>query len=145
MKGSQTGSENITGNLADPGGHGVRAGGAVVCIDDNDSDDDAGDDKHHSEEHVFSNERNSTGGGGDQLHNNKQEDSQRQQDGDGQSHLFTYRHGHIDTHSIFTQQVKFMAILPLISIIYCTVYLNLNYAANASIYYLSYHYCLTGI
>lgn len=47
-------------NLADPGGHGVRAGRAVMCVNNNYSDDDGGDDKHHCEEHVFPYEGNST-------------------------------------------------------------------------------------
>lgn len=59
-------------------------------VDDDDGDDDGGDDKHHGEEHVFSYEGDGAGGGGDQLHDNEQEDSQGQQDGDGQSHLFTW-------------------------------------------------------
>lgn len=66
-------------------------------VDDNDGDDDGGDDEHHREEHVLSYERNGAGGGGDQLHDDEQEDSQRQQDGDGQSHLFTWRDGHTKT------------------------------------------------
>lgn len=76
----------------------MRAGRAVVRVDDDDGDDDGGDDKHHGEEHVFPNERNSAGGGGDQFHNNQQEDSERQQDGDGESHLFTWRHGQRRTY-----------------------------------------------
>lgn len=62
-----------------------------MCVDDDDSDDDGGNDHYHCEEHVFPYEGNSTGSGGDQLHNNQQEDSQRQQDRDGESHLFTCR------------------------------------------------------
>lgn len=74
-------------NLADPGRHGVRARRAVVRVDDNNGDDDGGDDEDHGEEHVFPDQRNGAGGGRDQLHDNQQEDGQRQQDGDGQSHL----------------------------------------------------------
>lgn len=76
-------------NLPDPGRHGVRARGAVMRVDDDDGDYDRGDDKDHGEEHVFPNERNGAGGGRDELHNNEQEDREGQQDGDGQSHLFT--------------------------------------------------------
>lgn len=78
-------------------------------VDDDDGDDDGGDDKHHCEEHVFSYERNSAGGGGDQLHNNKQEDSQRQQDRDGQSHLFTYMetHTHRQTFRLHLHNTSF--------------------------------------
>lgn len=69
-------------------------------VDDDDGDDDGGDDKHHGEEHVFSYKGDGAGGGGDQLHDNEQEDSQGQQDGDGQSHLFTWggRHDTRDGH-----------------------------------------------
>lgn len=77
-------------NLAYPGGHGVRAGRAVVRVDDDDRDDDGGDDEHHREQHVFPDEGNGTGGGGDQLHDDQQEDSERQQDGDGEGHLFSW-------------------------------------------------------
>lgn len=69
----------------------MRAGRAMMRVDDYDGDDDGGDDKNHSEEHVFPYERNSTGGRGDQLHDNQQEHSQRQQNGDGESHLFPWR------------------------------------------------------
>lgn len=95
-------------NPADPGGHGVRAGRAVMRVDDDDGDDDGGDDKHHGEEHVFPYERNSAGGGGDQLDDNQQEDSQRQQDGDGESHLFTWRQrdGHKKRYSAYFYTFK---------------------------------------
>lgn len=79
-------------DLADPGGHGVCAGRAVVGVDDDDGDDDGGDDEHHGEEHVLPDEGDGAGGGRDQLHDDQQEDSERQQDGDGQSHLLTWTH-----------------------------------------------------
>lgn len=62
-----------------------------MCVDDYDRDDDGSNDEHHGEEHVFPDERDSAGGGGDQLHNNQQENGQRQQDRDGEGHLFTWR------------------------------------------------------
>lgn len=77
--------------LADPVRHGVCAGRAVVCVDDDDGDDDGGDDKHHGEEHVLPDERHGAGGGRDELHDDQQEHSQREQDGDAQSHLLTWR------------------------------------------------------
>lgn len=76
-------------HLPDPGGHGVRAGGAVVGVDDDDGDDDRGDDEHHGEQHVLANQRHCAGGGGNQLHDDQQEHSQRQQDGDAEGHFLT--------------------------------------------------------
>lgn len=96
----------------------MRAGRAVVRVDDDDGDDDGGDDKHHREEHVFPYERNSAGGGGDQLHNDQQEDGQRQQDRDGQSHLFTCRQRDVHLHS--RPSVTFLPILPFIFAGHCT-------------------------
>lgn len=90
-------------NLADPCGHGVRAGRAVVCVDDDDRDDDGGDHKNHSEEHVFPYERDSAGSGGNQLNDNQQEDSQRQQDRDGQGHLLALSQGEKKTLHLKTQ------------------------------------------
>ena len=77
---------------ADPVGHGVGAGGAVVGVDDDDGDDDGGDDEDHGEEHVLPDEGHSAGGGGDELHDDQQEDGEGQQDGDGQGHLLTCSH-----------------------------------------------------
>lgn len=82
----------------------MRAWRAVVRVDDDDGDDDGGDDKNHGEEHVFPNQRNGAGGGGDQLHNNQQEDGQRQQDGDGQSHLLACRGGRTAVICQFAEQ-----------------------------------------
>lgn len=118
----------------------MRAGRAVMCVNDDDSDDDGGDDKHHCEEHVFPYEWNSAGGGGDQLHNNQQEDSQRQQDRDGESHLFAWRQrdGHKDRHSGYVYTAGLYAKLQIsASIAYYICHspysadLNLSYIASA--------------
>ena len=91
---------------ADPVGHGVGAGGAVVGVDDDDGDDDGGDDEDHGEEHVLPDERHGAGGGGNELHDDQQEHRERQQDGDAQGHLLTCNSQSIDRPPPYTVVLK---------------------------------------
>ena len=74
-------------HLADPQGHDVRAGGAVVQVEHHHAQDDGEGDQDHGEHDVVDDHGDAQGRLRDPVGQQEHEDSQGDEDGDGQGHL----------------------------------------------------------
>lgn len=77
-------------HLADPHGHLVGVGGAVVQVEHDHAEDDRKGDEDHGEHDVIDDDRNAQWGFRNFVSQQQQEHSEGEQDVDGQTHLLSW-------------------------------------------------------